>query len=260
MTNPVQPRGTFTPKLGKAPARPGAVKLTLSSYLSTALPAAPRAFGHYDLFPEDGWGMLGNDQYGDCVLAGGDHEHMLWNKVAGKDVAFDEATALQDYSRITGFSPHDPSTDQGTDMEAAAAYRRKVGLIDASGRRHPIQAYAAVGLTSSKLAQAAHLFGAVGVGIQFPASAMDQFNEGKVWTATDSAIEGGHYVPLVGRKGGKYAFLTWGHLQWATSGFVKKYVDEALVYFTPEMLTAGKSPEGFDTATLLADLKQVTSA
>lgn len=260
MTTPSLPRGSFTPKLGKKDARPGAVKLKLSAYLPAELASAPRNFGHYDLFGVDGWGMLGNDQYGDCVLAGGDHESMLWNKMAGKTVAFDEATALQDYGRITGFTPADPSTDQGTDMEEAAKYRRTVGLVDARGGRHKIQAYAAVNLAPAKLAQAAHLFGAVGVGIQVPSSAMDQFNEGKVWSDVgDTNIEGGHYVPLVGRHGGKYAFVTWGHLQWATSGFVKKYVDEAIAYFTPEMLTAGKSPEGLDTATLLADLEKVTA-
>ena len=155
MSTPTLPRGTFQPKLGKTPARKGAVKLRLSTYLDARLASAPRNFGHYDLFPADGWGMLGNDQYGDCVPAGGDHEHMLWNKMAGHSVAFDEATALGDYSRITGFTPADPNSDQGTDMEEAAAYRRKMGLVDSNGRRHPIQAYAAVSLTPAKLAQAA---------------------------------------------------------------------------------------------------------
>lgn len=260
MTNPVLPRGTFEPKLGKTPARKGAVKLRLSVYLGPRAPRAPRSFGHYDLLPADGWGMLGNDQYGDCVLAGADHETMLWNKIAGRDVAFDEATALQDYGRITGFTPADPNSDQGTDMQAAASYRRKTGIVDASGNRHTVEAYAAVGLTPTALAQAAHLFGAVGWGFRVPTSAMQQFNDGQPWSDVgDENIEGGHYVSLVGRKNGRYAFVTWGHLQWATAGFVRKYGDEAIAYLTPEMLTAGKSAEGFDTTTLLSDLKAVTA-
>ena len=86
-------------------------------------------------------------------------------------------------------------------MQAAASYRRKTGVIDTKGKRHKIVAYLA--LTKGNLDQhvsAAYLFGAVGVGIQFPASAMDQFNAGKPWDVVSGAkIEGGHYIPLVGR-------------------------------------------------------------
>ena len=58
-----------TPKLGKVPARPDAVKLKFSSYINTnQLPTPPASFGHENLIQS--WGMLGNDQYGDCVWAG----------------------------------------------------------------------------------------------------------------------------------------------------------------------------------------------
>jgi hypothetical protein len=257
---PTPARGTFEPKFGKTDARKGAISMRLSRYLAPKLKAAPRNFGHYDLYPEDGWGMFGNDTWGDCVLAGGDHETMVLNLAAGRTVTFDEATALSDYSRITGFTPADPNTDQGTDMQAAASFRRKVGLIDQHGARHAIQAYAGVALAPAKLAQAAHLFGTVGWGFRVPESAMEQFNKGETWhDVGDTNILGGHYVPLVGRKNNRYAFVSWGHLQWASASFVHAYGDEAITYFTPEMLRAGKSPEGLDTAALLADLAAVTA-
>ena len=46
---------------------------------------------------------------------------------------------------------------------------------------------------------AAYLFGAVGIGIRFPAFAMDQFNAGQPWDVqtTNAKIDGGHYIPLV---------------------------------------------------------------
>lgn len=243
-------------RLGKTPARPGAVKFRLSKYLDkTVLPKPPKEFGHETLVSN--YGTLGNDQWGDCVLAGGDHETMLWNAVAKHPVKFTDKNALADYSAITGFNPNDPNSDQGTDMQVAASYRRKTGLIDASGKRHKVAAYLAITAGDvTELKTAMYLFGAVGVGIEFPASAMDQFNAGKPWSVVSrSPIEGGHYIPGCAYRGGQIVVVTWGKLQRMTEGFYKKYCDESVAYVSEEMLTSGKSPEGFDLAALLADLK-----
>src|SRR4051794_34526841 len=97
-------------KLGKAPARKDAVKLKLRDYLDTTiLPKPPKDFGHEDLVPGP-WQTLGNDRFGDCVLAGAAHETMLWNAAGGKTVAFDDGHVLRDYSAITGFNQYDPGT------------------------------------------------------------------------------------------------------------------------------------------------------
>lgn len=243
-------------KLGKLPARKGAVKLSFSTY--ETLPAAPSKAGHYALV-SDWQGMLGNDQYGDCVWAGGDHEHIYWNKEANTSVSFTSKTALSDYSSVTGFNPNDPNTDQGTDMQQAASYRLKTGLIDASGKRHKIGAY--VALTpgnKDQLKKAIYYFGACGIGIQFPVSAMTQFNANKTWTVVSkSPIEGGHYVPAVGYDSRYVYVVTWGKVQKMTWGFFAKYCDEALVYLSTEMFTGGKSLEGFDLTQLQADLNSI---
>lgn len=259
-------------KLGKTPARPGAVKFKLSDYIPlSALPVAPAVFG--TTVDPGNFAMLGNDTAGDCVWAGADHEHMAWNSAAGKTVSFTTENAFADYSAVTGFDPNKTDaqgnnpTDQGTDMEQAAAYRRKTGIIDASGVRHRVGAYVAIPGVSTKgnnsatfldtLANSAFAFEAVGIGIEFPASAMDQFNQGKPWDVVDgSPIEGGHYVPLVGRRAnGNFVVITWGALQEVTRAFLVKYVDEAIVYLTTEFLnSSGLSREGFDIAGLNRDI------
>lgn len=245
-------------KLGKLPARPDAVKFSFSDYVTTKLPTPPKTFGHETLVSD--FGMLGNDTVGDCVLAGGGHETMLWNKAAHRDVPFSTANTIGDYSAITGYDPKDPNTDQGTDMELAAKYRRTTGLADANGSRHKIGAY--LKLTPGNLNEhllAAYLFGAVGIGIKFPGSAMDQFNAGKPWSVVKaSTIEGGHYIPFVAHRK-NIVVVTWGKCQQMTSGFFKKYNDESLVYISEEFLTNGKSPEGFDMAALQADLAALKS-
>lgn len=249
----------FHLKLGKTPARKNAVTFKLSRYLNlSALPTPPQKAGHQGLVLD--WeGMLGNDQYGDCVWAGAAHETILWNREATQSAVFDSASVLSDYAAVTGFNPTDPNTDQGTDMQVAASYRRKTGVKDKSGKRHKVAAYLAIKTgDETELKQAIDLFSNVGIGIQFPASAMNQFNQGKSWTVVSrSPIDGGHYVPAVGYDGRYVYVVTWGRLQKMSWGFFKKYCDEAIVYLSSEMLTNGQSIEGFNASQLQTDLNQL---
>lgn len=242
-------------KLGKLPARKGAIKLELSNYLALPTLVLPKTFGHQKLVTD--WAMLGNDQYGDCVWAGAGHETMLWNREAGKAVGITTANALADYAAVTGFKPDDPNTDQGTDMQVAASYRLKTGVVDSKGQRHKVGAYLAIKLgDETLLKQAMYIFGSVGIGIQFPSTAMDQFNADKPWSVVAKAtIDGGHYIPGVGFDS-KYVYVvSWGKCIKMTWGFFKKYADEAIVYLSEEFLTNGKSLEGFNLTQLQADLK-----
>jgi len=258
MVKLIDPVGRHLPlKLGKTPARPGAMTFKLAKYLEAIkLPTPPQVFGHQALVGAS-WQMLGNDKYGDCVWAGADHETMLWNKEAGTAVSFNDKAALSDYAAVTGFDPSDPSTDKGTDMVVAASYRRKTGVIDAKGKRHKVAAYLAIKIgDTDQLALAMYLFGVAGIGIKFPASAMTQFNAGKPWDVVAGAkIEGGHYIPGVGRdKNGNIVVVTWGKLQLMTPKFFKTYCDEVVTYISVEDLKNGTTPEGFKLAQLQADL------
>lgn len=240
-------------KLGKLPARKDAVKLKLVDYLGQ-LPAPPAKYNHTALETNQ-WQMLGNDTVGDCVLAGAGHETMLWNAEANKTVSITTQNAISDYSAITGYNPKDPNSDQGTDMQVAASYRKKTGVIDSKGIRHKVGAYLAVTPSKALFKQAMYIFGTVGVGIQFPASAMTQFNDNKNWTVVKSSkIEGGHYIPAVGYDSRYVYVVTWGKLIKATWGFIEKYCDEAVVYLSPEFLVGGKSLEGFNLQDLTSDL------
>jgi hypothetical protein len=246
-----------TYKLGKKPARAGAIKLKLSRYAdATALPPVPATFGHDALIGAADWLMLANDRYGDCVWAGAAHETMMLAREAGGVVSFTDADVLGDYAAVTGFDPQKPATDQGTDMQAAADYRRKTGILDADGSRHSIAAYLALEPGDlSHLYQATYLFGAVGIGLQLPASALDQTDQNKPWdVVAQSPNDGGHYVPLVGRYADGLHVVTWGAIQVMTEAFLKTYCDEAIAYVSQDCLVAQKTPEGFDYAALLRDL------
>jgi hypothetical protein len=247
-------------KLGKRPARHGAVKFKFADYFNAEmLPPVPAIFGHYSLGCT--WGMLANDRYGDCVWAGAAHETMVWNHEVGGSVGFSDREVLADYSAVTGFDPTDPATDQGTDMTAAASYRRKTGVVDALGKRHQIDSYVALNPgDANQLALATYLFGAVGVGIRLPSSAEQQFDNSHPWTVFPGTnIVGGHYIPCIGRNSaGDFLIVTWGRLHAMTPEFYATYCDEVVAYVSLEPLKNKLSPEGFDVNQLKADLAALT--
>ncbi len=72
-----------------------------------------------------------------------------------------------------------------------------------------------------------------------------------------SPIEGGHYVPLIGRQDELLVFVSWGRAQYATQRFLATYCDEAVAYLSEEDLVDRKSADGFDYDTLKVDLKEL---
>lgn len=236
-------------KLGKQAATEDRRDLMLKNYVT--LPKPPRSFGAERGIPKDQWGMLGNDFAGDCVFAGAAHEHMLWTD---GEVKFDTDSVLSDYSALTGYERGNPGTDQGTNCRQAMGYRRHFGIRDATGERHRIAAYAAIEPGDwTTVLTALWLFDAVGIGFNVPESLMSG-DVPDVWRDQDDEnIIGGHYVPLVARRG-TLKLVSWGRIYSITKPFFNRYCDEAWVPFSAEMLREGKSQEGFDAQQLMDDL------
>lgn len=253
-------------KTGKKPATRDRRDLLFAGYRTSVpiLPPHPAQFGHDNLI--SAWGMNGNGPddtvapgfqgAGDCVFAGGAHETRLWNAEAGRTVVITGKESIADYAAVTGYDPQTGGNDEGTSVRDALKYRQKTGLLDAAGHRHKIGAYLALEAGNwEQMLEAAFLFGAVGIGIDFPESAMDQFDAGQPWDVVPGALtDGGHYVSAV-RMGDQLYVVTWGREQAVTRAFYEQYNDEAWAIVSPEALSNGVSPEGFDLPTLVNDLR-----
>lgn len=265
-------------KRGKLPARPGVIELKFGALVvPSALPPLPEAFGHDYFIPDDQWGMLGNgfdasqppqlrDGCGCCVWSGGNHETMIFNKARGIDVAFNAGNTISDYSAATGYKLGDDTTDQGTDVAAAAEYRRTVGLLDAKGNRHKIAGYMEVDPGNMlHLWYAVYLGMLAGIGWRLPDIADDLFNRRMAWDFTGQPPGPGHYTPFTHHNNAFDYVITWGRrirVRRGRGGIGSSYCDEGIVYITEESLVNRKSPEGFDydlVAEYLGSLKRVSS-
>jgi len=234
-------------KLGKRPAHPRRSDFLFKTFLPKTLPAYPKEFGHERSIGV--WPMFENDRVGDCAIAGAAHEHMLWTTLGMNPAPFDDAGVLADYSAISGYVPGDESTDTGCDMHDVMAYRAKTGLLDAAGNRHQVAAYLSLDPGNvDHILLAMWMFGAVGIGIEFPDSAMEQFHDGLPWDVVPGAqIEGGHYIPGVAYRNGDIEVVTWGEVVPMTMAFLSRYCDEAWVMVSQEVIDdTGRTPEGFD--------------
>jgi hypothetical protein len=244
---------------------PSKIHLKFHDYIDhSKLPALPQQYGHVVNNPRVPWGMLGNNQAGDCVVAGGCHETMIFAMASRRKVPTFRRTWAQNYSEMLvacGDKPYDPnddSTDVGLDPHAAAGYRRSVGLLDDDGNRHQIDAYALI-TNINELMMATYLFGVAGLGLAIPDSAEKQFESGEVWDDLKSQPHSGHYPPAVGfNSKGNIVLSTWSDLQAATPDYVERYWAIGVAYLSKEyMLASGKSPELIDWAALEDDLGSV---
>jgi hypothetical protein len=243
---------------GVKPNDPRKARLYFSMFKAAG--AVPPASADYTGFPNPG--MLGNDQYGDCVEAGNGHMVMQQTFFGqGSEFTVTTSDALNEYTRITGFNPADPNTDQGTMIQDGLNDLRKNGF---SG--HKIAAFAQLDPTKIddvKLAVAE--FGAVSIGFAFPQSAMNQFNTGKPWDVVKgSPIEGGHCVIVMGYDAQYLYVITWGAVQKMTYAFWNEYVvrqgGEAWAVIDQEWVNqaSGKDVEGVDLQAFGAQFAALT--
>jgi hypothetical protein len=242
---------------GWLPHAEDAVTFRFEDYADMSeLPKVPSTFGHEEHVPPVEFGMWGNDHWGDCVVAGGVNETILFNRIAGRVVTFNTADVGRDFQAITGLPPN-PIT--GADMKQAASYRLKTGLLDARGNRHKIGAY--MQLRPGDLQQlyaAMYLFDAVGVGLRFYEEWFDQFRRHEAWRITTGMTPTlmGHYVPLMALRGNLVG-VTWSRFQAIRPSVYLHAAQQVVACVSQESMINKKSPLGFNWDQLIADANEI---
>jgi hypothetical protein len=243
-------------KLGKLPVRLDVRTLRLARYVDrTTLPPPP---AQLDLTAHvTDWPMYANDRIGDCTIAAAGHMIEAWTAAArGAAVEVGEQAVLQAFEAV---KITDPSTGEEGAVELdVLRYWRATGVGG-----HRIGAFAGVSLHDEQLVRTgAFLFGGAYIGLALPLTSQEQ----DVWDWTGTLTGpakpgswGGHAVDVVGYDAGGLTVVTWGSLKRMTWRFWERYVDEAYCLLSPDFLSGGKAPNGFDLDALKEDLALVTA-
>jgi hypothetical protein len=240
--------------LGRKAVKRDSRTLKLARYLTAVLPAPPASVDWSKGVTQ--WGMLKNDELGDCTIAGALHAIMGWTLNAGKEAVFADRDALHYYEKFDGYSPNDSSTDQGGVLLDVLNDWKQQGI-----NGHKVTAYASVDPTNvTEVKQALALFGPLYCGLSFPNSAMNQ----STWELTsDTSIDGGHCVVMIGYNATGPVFISWGALYQATWEFFSYYFapaqdGEVYAVISPDWFEkSGVDPTGLDLAQLEADLAAI---
>ncbi len=196
--------------------------------------------------------MYGNDQWGDCVIAGKYHQAGIWSgNDTGTAVLGTDAEVLASYHTICG------AGDPGCNITDVLDYFRDHGLLF-SGVLHKIDGYVAMDWTNRNLVQVAiDLFGSVTLGINLP----NAWTCTKcTWDTTTSAIVGGHDVCAVGYNSVGVQICTWAGIVTITwAAFLsKKWIEECYVELGPDWYNSDNlAPNGINVAALKAALAQI---
>lgn len=252
-------------KLGKREPRVDPRTLKLARYLTSALPPNPADCDQALKIP--GWGMMLNDQLGDCTCACVGHMVQQWTGElnAGRQVVPPDSAVEKMYEAVGGYVPGDSSTDNGAAILDVLNYWRKTGILGAAPEAylHKILGYAAVNNRNhSELQSAVYLFGNCYIGVQLPVTAQGEdrwvvppggwnsFNGPGSW--------GGHAIPIVAYFApDTYVVVSWGSLIPVSAAFLDACCDEAYAVFSTDWLNSkGMTLDGFDRAALDADLMQ----
>jgi len=233
-------------KLGRLPAtRPFGLS-DLSVYASGKLPAPPAEV----TVPAAGYPIDGNDQYGDCTMAGVAHLIAAWDaEVSEADPIPDAQEVVQTYFELSG------GQDTGLNEANVLQAWRNQGLF---GRK--IAAYAPVDPKNIvELHQAIAFYGGAYLGIVCPESAQQQFAADQPWTfVPGSPIAGGHCIDALGFTQNGLLCATWGGIALVTYGFLAHFLDEAWAVLGNQAVERQGDALGIDLVTLRADLDSLS--
>jgi len=242
----------FIGQLGRKAIKTDTRTLRLARYLTSGLPAAPVAVDWTKGIKD--FGMMLNDQLGNCTIAGLGHAIQIWSANIGTETTVTDADILAAYEQWDGYNPSDPSTDQGgVELDVLTDFKKN-GL---AGRRLIAFADPSV-MNLEEVRQAINLFGGVYIGVSLPLSAQDQ----GIWDVAsgydgEPGSWGGHAVFVCAYDQDGFTCITWGQLKKMTVAFWRKYIDEAHALLGADWMSTTGSPAGFNLLQLQEDLAQI---
>ena len=196
--------------------------------------------------------MFGNDQYGDCVMAGRAHQTLRFEKAEqNKLIAITDNDVLHEYFSESG------GTDSGLVVLDSLKEWRSTGWI-AAKKRYTVKAFAQIDQGKrSEVKRAVFMDIGVGLGFTLPDAALTQYYAGKPWAVVSGKPgqpnpDNGHCVYVPGYTKSGPVCVTWGRKQQMSLAFLAKYCDEA--YAIIDAIDTTKKKRALDAGKLDAFL------
>ena len=217
------------------------------------------------------FGMMLNDQLGDCTCAAVGHMVQTLTAVDGKVVTPSDDDVLRMYE-ASGYVPGNSSTDQGWYIQDALDYWKNTGLAG-----HKIDTYVAIDPQNQiHIDLAFEIGGVINIGLGLPLASQ---NQNGVWYVPSTGLSGygepaswgGHSVMVAKRAVTspktpgtvlRHGLVTWGQAEWRiTPNYWAAYVDEVWMPVSFDWIkNNGYSPSGFNLAGLIAAANNVQGA
>lgn len=234
-------------RLGRLPGQVPVGLRGLPYYAAGPLPKAPASVAVPVVAD---WGILGNQTYGDCGVAGLEHGF----EAAAADT--DHAEAFPDQQQcVDYYLTYTGGQDSGVVLSQFLAYVRQKGYYG-----HTVSAYAPVSVHDVPTLQfCVDAYDFAYCGITVTQAMMDAFDAGQPWTTemTQGQPLGGHCVPAVGYSDEYLTIVTWGKAQQIAWPAWHQMAEEAWAVLTGELVSAGDDGHGIDLAALQADLSRL---
>lgn len=194
--------------------------------------------------------ILGNDRYGDCVIAGEVHLMMLRAAVDGQPFKATAPEVIRYYFDTCG------PGDNGCMIDAVLD-----SLINRGFNGHKLAGWARFNGQNADLHKAGvYMFGGTTYGINLPAKWANGFKDGAVWDDTTSPSVGGHEIVGVDYNKDGVVCSTWGGTVLVTWAALRnpRIFDECYVSIGEDWLGADKTaPGGLDLSKLQAAMRAI---
>lgn len=197
------------------------------------------------------FGMMLNDDLGDCAIACPGHMIQAWTADNGAEYIPSDQDILAAYEAVGGYKPGDESTDNGCVVLDVLRFWHDHGI---AGRK--LAAYARVRAGNVKaIKQAVAMFGGVYLGLDLPAA----WQDADTWDVGRGprylpGSWGGHAVPALAYDADKLTVVTWGQRMPLTWPALERYASEIWVVLSQDWSDADGAPSGLDMAQLGTDL------
>lgn len=206
------------------------------------------------------WGMMLNDQLGDCTCAALGHAIQDWTLNAkGQMVTLPDSDILDVYKVVGDYVPGNESTDNGAVMLDVCKYWSHNPIAG-----HVLGGFASLTPTDvNTVKEGIWLYGGIYAGVLLPKTAQSQ----TVWMRTPGPLVGdaepgswgGHAIYILGYDEHYLTCISWGQPVRMTWEWFTAYCDEAYVMLSQDWIsnnTQKQAPSGYDYATLLSDQRE----